>query len=130
MSFVDWFIASFLYCFPHSYRSFNYCNSISCRCFTILKALAKSNGNIIAIAFKSQKNFELPTRTQIQGAIMLYYPYNLQTILGNISIFVKLSLFASFLYQFFASFLMALPLKLSLILSLKGVSEKIMVTFR
>jgi len=42
MSFVDWFMASFLYCFPFSYRS-----------FTLLKALAKSNGNLNAIAFKS-----------------------------------------------------------------------------
>ena len=53
--FVDWFIASFLYCFPYSYRSSNYCSSNSCRSFTLLKALAKSNGNIIAIAFKSEK---------------------------------------------------------------------------
>ena len=51
MIFVDWFIASFLYCFPYSYRSSNYCDSNSCRSFTLLKALAKSNGNLIA--FKS-----------------------------------------------------------------------------
>ena len=42
MVFVDWFMASFLYCFPCSYRS-----------FTLLKALAKSKGNLIANAFKS-----------------------------------------------------------------------------
>ena len=42
MSFVYWFMASFLYCFPYSYRS-----------LTLLKALAKSNGNLFAIAFKS-----------------------------------------------------------------------------
>ena len=44
MSFVDWYMASFLYCFPYSYRS-----------FTLLKALAKSNGNLIAMALKSEK---------------------------------------------------------------------------
>ena len=48
-------MASFLYCFPYSYRSSNYCDSNSCRSFTLLKALAKSNGNLIAIAFKSEK---------------------------------------------------------------------------
>ena len=31
MSFVDWVMASFLYCFPYSYRSSNYCDSNSCR---------------------------------------------------------------------------------------------------
>ena len=55
MSFVDWFMASFLYCFPYCYHSSNYCDSNSCRSFTLLKALAKSNGNLIAIAFKSEK---------------------------------------------------------------------------
>ena len=40
-------MASFLYCFPYSYRSFNYCDSNSCRCFTLLKVLAKSKGNPI-----------------------------------------------------------------------------------
>ena len=49
MSFVDWFMASFLYCFPYSYRSSNCCS------FTLLKALAKSNCNLFAIAFKSDK---------------------------------------------------------------------------
>ena len=53
MSFVDWLMASFLYCLPYSYRSSNYCDSNSCRSFTLLKALAKSNGNLFAIAFKS-----------------------------------------------------------------------------
>jgi hypothetical protein len=46
MSYVVWFMASFLYCFPYN-----------CRSFTLLKALAKSNGTLmiilIAIAFKS-----------------------------------------------------------------------------
>ena len=41
MSFVDWFMASFLYCFPYSYCSSNYCDSNSCRSFTLLKALAR-----------------------------------------------------------------------------------------
>ena len=48
-------MASFLYCFRYSYRSSNYCDSNSCRSFTLLKALAKSNGNLLAIAFKSEK---------------------------------------------------------------------------
>ena len=46
-------MASFPYCFPYSYRSPNYCDSNSCRTFTHLKALAKSNDNLFAIAFKS-----------------------------------------------------------------------------
>ena len=45
MSFVDWFMASFLYCFPYS-----------CRSFTLLKALTKSNSNLFAIAFKSENH--------------------------------------------------------------------------
>ena len=42
LSFVDWFMTSFLYCFPYSYRSSNFCDSNSCRSFTLLKTLAKS----------------------------------------------------------------------------------------
>ena len=49
-------MASFLYCFPYSYRSSNYCNSNSCRSFTLLKALAKSNSNLFAIAFFARKS--------------------------------------------------------------------------
>ena len=37
-------MASFLHCFPYSYRS-----------FTLLKELAKSNGHLFVIAFKSEK---------------------------------------------------------------------------
>ena len=59
MSFVDWFMASFLYCFPYSYHSSNYCDSNSCRSFMLLKALAKSSGNLFAIAFKSEKERQL-----------------------------------------------------------------------
>ena len=55
MSFVDWFMASFLSCFPYSYRSSNHCDSNSCHSFMLLKSLAKSNGNLFAIAFKSKK---------------------------------------------------------------------------
>ena len=63
ISFLDWFMASFLYFFPYSYRSSNNCNSNSCRSFTLLKALAQSNGNLIAIAFKSEKERQLsPSR--------------------------------------------------------------------
>ena len=54
-----WYMASFLYCFPYSYRSSNCCNSNSCRSSTLLKALAKSNGNPFAIAFKSEKERQL-----------------------------------------------------------------------
>ena len=49
-------MASFLYCFPYSYHSANYCDSNSCRSFTLLKALAKSNGNLIAIALRARKS--------------------------------------------------------------------------
>ena len=49
---------SFLYCFPYRY---------SCRHFTLLKALAKSNGNHFAIASKSdnfrESNLEKKQRT-------------------------------------------------------------------
>ena len=62
MSFVDWFMASFLYCFPYSYRSSNYCDSNSCCSIKLLKALSKSNGNLIAIAFKSEKERQLVGR--------------------------------------------------------------------
>ena len=55
-------MASFLYCFPYSYRSSNYCDSNSCRSFTLLKALAKSKSTHIAIAFKSENEQQ-------------YYPY-------------------------------------------------------
>ena len=41
------------------YNYSNYCNSNSCRSFTLLKALAKSNGNLFAIAFKSEKEQQL-----------------------------------------------------------------------
>ena len=57
MSFVDWFMASFLYCFPYSYRSSIYCDSNRCRSFK-----AKSNGNLFAIAFKSEKEQQLVGR--------------------------------------------------------------------
>jgi hypothetical protein len=36
-------MASFLYCFPYSF-------------FTLLKALAKSNGNLFAIALRARKS--------------------------------------------------------------------------
>ena len=52
ISFLDWIMTSFLYCFPYSYRS---CDSNSCRSFTFLKAIAKSKSKHIAIAFKSER---------------------------------------------------------------------------
>ena len=48
-------MASFLYCFPYSYRSSNYCDSNICRSFTLLKALAKSKCNLFAIAWMIQE---------------------------------------------------------------------------
>ena len=47
MSFVNWFMASFLYCFPYSYLTSNYWDSNSCCSYTLFKALAKSNGNLL-----------------------------------------------------------------------------------
>ena len=64
MSLVDLSMASFLYCFPYSYRSSNYCDSNSCRSFTLLKALAKSNGNLFAIAFKGEKEWKPSKKKQ------------------------------------------------------------------
>ena len=55
MSFVDWFMASFLYC-SYSYCSSNYCDSNSCRSFTLLKALAKSNGNLSLSPLRARKS--------------------------------------------------------------------------
>ena len=55
MGFVDWFMTSFLYCFPYSYCSSNYCDSNNCRFFTLLKAIAKSKSTHIAIAFKIER---------------------------------------------------------------------------
>jgi hypothetical protein len=51
MSFVDWFMASFLYGFQYSSRSSNYCDSS----FMLLKALAKCNSNLFNITYKSEK---------------------------------------------------------------------------
>ena len=55
ISFVDWLMASFLYCSPYSYRSSNYRDSDSCRSFRLLKAIAKTNGNLFAIASICEK---------------------------------------------------------------------------
>ena len=50
---------TFLFCSPFSYRSSNCCDIKSYRSFTLLTALAKSNGNLIAIVFKSEKERQL-----------------------------------------------------------------------
>ena len=57
--FVDLFMSSFLYCSLYSYCSSNYRDSDSWRSFSILKALAKSNGNYFAIALwtRTSDNF-------------------------------------------------------------------------
>ena len=67
--FGDSIMASFLYCIPYSYRSSNYCDRNSCRSFTLLKALAKSNDNIFAIAFKSEKERQLKSDNLRKRAI-------------------------------------------------------------
>ena len=69
-------MASFLYCFPYSYRSSNFCDSNKCRSFTLLKALAKSNGNHFANAFKSEneplkKNQRTDTKRDAKGLRMI-----------------------------------------------------------
>ena len=42
----------------------------SCRSFTLLKALAKSNGTLFAITFKSEKEGQLCITTAIVGRAM------------------------------------------------------------
>ena len=42
--FVRWFMAFFSYYLPYNYRSSNDCDSNSCRCFSLLKTIAKSKG--------------------------------------------------------------------------------------
>ena len=64
----------FPYCFPYSYRSSNYCDSNSCRSLTLLKALAKSNGNLFAIAFKSERERRLSLNNEwLDGTINISY---------------------------------------------------------
>ena len=46
----------FFYCSPFSYCSANYCDSNNCRSFTLLNMVAKSNGNLFAIAFIAFKS--------------------------------------------------------------------------
>ena len=48
-------MASLLYCFPYSYRSSNFCDSNSCRSFTLLKALVKNKGRVITLERKPSK---------------------------------------------------------------------------
>ena len=52
-------VLNFLRSVKSIYRSSNYCDSISCHSFMFLKALAKSNSNIFAITFKSEKEWQL-----------------------------------------------------------------------
>ena len=96
----------FLYCFPYSFCSSNYCDSNSFRSFTLLKALAKSNGNLFAIAFKSDSNIG----------------------------FLYCILFVSFLWFFFdgslSKVIALLTIAIAIVVALKGDSEKITVTFR
>ena len=66
MNFVNWFMASFLFCFPYRYCSYNYCDSNSYCSFTLLKVLAKSKGNLFAIAFKSVKERQLLLSRQLE----------------------------------------------------------------
>ena len=46
---------------PIQFRSSNYCDSNSCRSLRLLKALAKSNSNIFAIAFKRERATTIAT---------------------------------------------------------------------
>ena len=50
-----------------------FCDSNSCRSFTLLKALAKSNGNLFAIAFKKERvlNWLAWVEGMIQGTLLL-----------------------------------------------------------
>ena len=52
IGFIDWVMTSFLYCFPYS-----------CRSFTLLKALAKINGNLFAVASKSEEERQLSRKS-------------------------------------------------------------------
>ena len=45
VSFEDWFMASFLYCFPYSNRSSNSCDSNSCRSFTLSHLRTRKSDN-------------------------------------------------------------------------------------
>ena len=54
-SFLCGFMASFLCCFSYRYYSSKHCNGNCCHSYTLLRALVKSNGNLFAIAFKSEK---------------------------------------------------------------------------
>ena len=48
---------------------FQLCDSHSCRSLALLKALAKNNGNLFAIAFKSEKEpSKKKQRTDIPGS--------------------------------------------------------------
>ena len=64
--FVRYFMASFLHCFPYSYCSSNYCNSNHRRSFSLLKAIAKSNAILFAMASKIKKERQL-SELQIWG---------------------------------------------------------------
>ena len=58
-------MASNLYCCPNSYSSSNYSNSNSFRSFTLLNVIAKSIGNLSAIATKSVKSYQKNVRVII-----------------------------------------------------------------
>ena len=66
IGFVYWFVASYLYCFPYSFRSSNNCDNNSCRSFMLSKAIAKSNGYLISIAVKSEKEQQLLLQQQLK----------------------------------------------------------------
>ena len=65
-SFIDLFVASFLYCFSYSYRSSKYCDSNNCCSFKFFKALLKSNCNLFAIAFKNEIKQQLFLSRQLE----------------------------------------------------------------
>ena len=75
--FVHWFTDFFLYCSPYSYRSSNYCEIISWRSFSLLKAISERNRKFIAIALKSdiykQGNKEKKQRNNDNNEISIFF---------------------------------------------------------
>ena len=73
-------MASFLYCFPYSYPS-----------FTLLKVLAKSNSNLIAIAFKSEKSDNKAIKKKSKELIAKRMQKGLRVITLQVAIHIEKS---------------------------------------
>ena len=117
MSFVECFMASFIYCFPYSYRSSKYCDGNSYCSYRHLKALAKSNCNLIAIAnaFKSEKERGLLLSLSKQRTNTKKDVKRIKSVIFTRSNREKsnIAIGARKVFDIFASFLKALSLKLS-----------------